>query len=75
MHTKAYLGSITSRCSGNEYCNADRTTRKLALQDINTTPKELKTERDCSCRQRFRLLWGKKKEGETAVYGYNPALF
>ena len=27
-----------------EYCNADRTTGKLTLQDINTTPKELKTE-------------------------------
>ena len=41
-----------------EYCNADRTTWKLTLQDINTTPKELKTERDCSHRQLFRLLWG-----------------
>ena len=37
-----------------EYCNADRTTWKLNLQDINTTPKELKTERDCSHRQLFR---------------------
>ena len=37
-----------------EYCNADRTTWKLTLQDINTTPKELKTERDCSHRQLFR---------------------
>ena len=27
---------------------------KLTLQDINTTPKELKTERDCSHRQLFR---------------------
>ena len=27
-----------------EYCNADRTTGNLTLQDINTTPKELKTE-------------------------------
>ena len=35
-----------------EYCNADRTTWKLTLQDINTTPKELKTERDCNLRQR-----------------------
>ena len=41
-----------------EYCNADRTTWKLTLQDINTTPKELKTERDCSHRQLFRPLWG-----------------
>ena len=31
---------------------------KLTLQDINTTPKELKTERDCSHRQLFRPLWG-----------------
>jgi len=31
-----------------EYCNADLTSWKLTLQDINTTPKELKTERDCS---------------------------
>ena len=41
-----------------EYCNADRTTWKLTLQDINTTPKELTTERDCSHRQLFRPLWG-----------------
>ena len=40
------------------YCNADRTTWKLTLQDINTTPKELKTERDCSHRQLFHSLWG-----------------
>ena len=39
-----------------QYCNADRTTWKLTLQDINTTPKELKTERDY--RQLFRRLWG-----------------
>ena len=32
-----------------EYCNADHTTGKLTLQvDINATPKELKTERDCN---------------------------
>ena len=31
---------------------------KLTLQDINTTPKKLKTERDCSHRQLFRPLWG-----------------
>ena len=37
-----------------EYCNADRITWKLTLQDIKTTPKELKTERDCSHRQQFR---------------------
>ena len=37
-----------------EYCNADRTTWKLTLQDIKTTPKELKTERDCNHRQQFR---------------------
>ena len=28
------------------------------LQDFNRTPKELKTERDCSHRQLFRPLWG-----------------
>ena len=33
-------------------------TWKLTLQDINTTPKELKTERDCSHRQLFRPVWG-----------------
>ena len=31
---------------------------QLTLQHINTTPKELKTERDCSLRQLFRPLWG-----------------
>ena len=38
--------------SATEYYNADRTTWKLTffLQDINTTSKELKTERDCSHR-------------------------
>ena len=41
-----------------EYCNADCTTWKLTLQDINATPKELKTERDCSHRQLFRPFWG-----------------
>ena len=30
----------------------------IVLQDINTTPKELKTERNCSHRQLFRPLWG-----------------
>ena len=40
-----------------EYCNADRTTWKLTLQDINATPKELKTERDCSHRQLFHPFW------------------
>ena len=29
----------------------------LTLQDINTTPKELKTERGCSHRQLFRSNW------------------
>ena len=32
--------------------------REITLQDINTTPKELKTERDCSHRQLFRPFWG-----------------
>ena len=30
----------------------------IVLQDINTAPKELKTERDCSHRQLFRSSWG-----------------
>ena len=29
-----------------------------SIQDINATPKEPKTERDCSHRQLFRPLWG-----------------
>ena len=37
-----------------EYCTTDRTTWKLTLQDINTTPKELKAERECGHRQQFR---------------------
>ena len=37
-----------------EFYKADRTKWKLTLQDINTTPKELKTERDCSNRQLFQ---------------------
>ena len=36
------------------FCNADRITWKLTLQDMNTTPRESKTERGCSCRQLFR---------------------
>ena len=47
---------------------ADRTRCKLTLQDINTTPKELKTERDCSHRQLFRPLWG------SSVWRNNQAL-
>ena len=35
-----------------------KSTWKLTLQDNNTTPTELKTERDCSHRQLFRPLWG-----------------
>ena len=31
---------------------------KINPKDINTTPKDLKTERDCSHRQLFRPLWG-----------------
>ena len=41
-----------------EFCKADRTTWKLTLQDINTTPKELKTERGRSRRQLFRPFKG-----------------
>ena len=41
-----------------EFCKADRTTWKLTLQDINTTPKEPKTERGRSRRQQFRPFWG-----------------
>ena len=38
-------------------------TSALTLQDINTTPKGLKTERDCSHRQLFRPRWGKTLTG------------
>ena len=38
----------------NHCINADRTTWKLTLQDINTTPKEPKTEQDHTHRQLFR---------------------
>jgi len=41
-----------------EFCKADCTTWKLTLQDINTTPKEPKTERGRSRRQLFRAFWG-----------------
>ena len=52
---KTWTAKITNRhlVLQAEYCNADRTTWTLTLQDINTTPKELKTERDCSHRQLF----------------------
>ena len=53
----AYTWSIWPDQQG-ENCNADRTTWKLTLQDINTTPKELKTERDFSHRQLFRPFGG-----------------
>ena len=52
------VGTLLFFCRHAEYCNADRTTWKLTLQYINTTPKELKTERDCSRRQLFCPLWG-----------------
>ena len=39
-----------------EYCNADHTTWKLTLQDINTTPKEPKTARDCSLSSCFAII-------------------
>ena len=53
-----------------EYCNADRTTRKLTLQ---ATPKELKTQRDCSHRQLFCSFWGRQygvttREGSDEKY-------
>ena len=47
-----------------EYCNADRTTWKLTLQDINTTPKELKTERDVAIDSCFGLF-GARQYGVT----------
>ena len=34
-----------------ELCKADRTSRKLILQDINTTPKEPKTENTIMAKQ------------------------
>ena len=48
-------------CGGN---NADRTTGKLTLQDINTTPKELKTERDVATDSCFSLF-GARQYGVT----------
>jgi len=38
------------------YYNADRTTEKLTLQDISTTPKELKTEWDVATESCFSLF-------------------
>ena len=56
---KTWSAKLTSRhILQAEYCNANRTTWKLTLQDINTTPKELKTERDCSHGQLFCPFWG-----------------
>ena len=43
----------------------DRTKRTLTLQDINTTPKELKTEQDCSHRQLFRCYCSSTVNGVT----------
>ena len=45
-------------CGQIKFCKADRTTWKLTSQDINTTPKEPKTERGCSGRQLFRHFCG-----------------
>ena len=63
-----------------EYCNADRITWKLTLQDIKTTPKELKTERDCSPRQLFRPLWSSSvwRNNQRKLFGVfktNVAIF
>ena len=44
--------------------NADRTTGKLTLQDINTTPKELKTEWDVAIDSCFSLF-GARQYGVT----------
>ena len=44
--------------------NADRTTGKLTLQDINTTPKELKTEWDVATDSCFSLF-GARQYGVT----------
>ena len=41
-----------------EFCNADRTTWDLTLQDITTTPAGPKTKRGCSRRQLFRHYCG-----------------
>ena len=59
---------------------ADRITWKLTLQDINTTPKELKTERDCSPRQLFRPLWSSSvwRNNQRKLFGVfktNVAIF
>ena len=51
-----YGAKLQSNARGihTEFCKADRTTWKLTLQVINTTPKEPKTERGRSRRQLFR---------------------
>ena len=41
---------------------------KLTLQDINTTPKELKTERDCSHGQLFRQYGVTTRESSDEKY-------
>ena len=46
------------------YYNADRTTGKLTLPDINTTPKELKTEWVVAANSCFSLL-GARQYGLT----------
>ena len=49
------VGFLLSRRT--EFCKADRNTWQLTLGDINTTPKEPKTERSRSPRQLFRFFW------------------
>ena len=44
-----------------EFCKADRSTLKITLQDINTTPKEPKTERGRS-RDSCFALFGARRE-------------
>ena len=58
LESSLFFSMNSKKWDDNGHSNADRTTRKLTLQDINTTPKELKTERDCSHTELFRPLWG-----------------
>ena len=43
------LTAVNALTRHTEFCKADRTTWKLTSQDINTTPKELETERGRKC--------------------------
>ena len=79
-------GSIARRPNQQKYtlsrdskdCKADGTTWKLTLQDINTTPKEPKTERGRRRRQLFRHFCGslvRRNEQRSSAEKYPLTLF